>query len=134
MPAFSFLVPAILVLGIHSGDKTYQYLPMASAGQCETNVSKMVSQGYLARNYGVCLDTGFPEKVDAGSASLGENSHVPWYLIAQINNDYEYLAMNDEQHCMESMQRLTRYGFVANGLFSGTPYAICINAGFPSLK
>ncbi|MGY8607598.1 hypothetical protein ACTVH1_18335 [Gluconobacter cerinus] len=134
MPAFSFLVPAIMVLGIHTGDKTYQYLPVARARQCEMNVSQMVSGGFLDRGYGICLDTGFPEHLDAQKSSLGENAQVPWYLVAMINNEYEYLAMNDEQHCTASLTKLVSYNFVSSGLFSGTPYAICINAGFPSLK
>lgn len=134
MPAFSFFSPAILVMGISmSQSKTYEYLPMQTTEQCEVNISQLHNKGFVSGGYSVCLDTGFPVKTN-NDYSQGENTRVPYWLIAAINNDYEYMAMNDQAHCQANLDKLVSQRFVSTGLFSSTPYAVCIATGFPSLK
>ena len=132
MPAFSFIAPAVLILGINvSSEHGYQYLPIQNTEQCENNISKLEDKNFMASGYGLCLETGFPKDIPE-RYGRGENTKVPYYLIAQINNDYEYIAMNDEQHCENNIHKMTQTRFVNEG-WGSTPYAICIKTGYPEI-
>lgn len=132
MPAFSFISPIIMILGVHSTQ--YQYLPMSDYNICEQTVNDLERRNFMTRGIGFCMETGFPKNTTYGNNSNTSTTFkVPWYLMAAINNEYEFFAMNDEQHCRDNIKLLVKYRYVSSG-WGSDPYAYCINTGFDSYK
>lgn len=133
MAVFSFITPFILVASISlSTHKDYEYLPMANSENCVASINKLENNNFVAKGYAICMNTGLPSQTGP-TYSAGENARVPYWLIAQFNNDYEYFAMADEAHCNSNLNMLTETRFVSTS-WAGNPYAICIKTGYPAIK
>lgn len=133
MAAFSFITPFILVAYISATSHTdYEYLPMADKENCNASLNTLENKNFVPSGYAICMDTGLPVQTNP-TYSAGQNTRIPYWLIAQFNNEYEYFAMADEKHCEDNINLLVKTRFVATS-WHNNPYAICIKTGYPEIK
>lgn len=131
MPVFSFAAPIIMILAVHSTD--YQYLPALDENMCNQVVGDLERRNYMQRGYGFCMKTDFPKAISSDKNNGGFDFRAPWYLMAAINNEYEFFAMNDKKVCEENISLLVKYRYVSSG-WGSDPYAYCIPTGFPEIQ